>query len=89
MPIVNKTSHPTRVRGLKLQKLLKALQAVVAPHTGAWIETNACPCHNYAWRVAPHTGAWIETVMLAAVLIGAVSHPTRVRGLKRLLALNL
>ena len=34
---------------------------VVAPRTGAWIETSR-PCRqDVPWRVAPRTGAWIET----------------------------
>ncbi len=33
--------------------------------------------------VAPHTGAWIETISNAFNGITSVSHPTRVRGLKR------
>ena len=32
-------SHPTRVRGLKRQNHANNHQNVVAPHTGAWIET--------------------------------------------------
>ena len=34
---------------------------VVAPHTGAWIETSAPPLPAMMLSVAPHTGAWIET----------------------------
>ena len=35
------TSHPTRVRGLKLDVRPKNLgQSTVAPYTGAWIETT-------------------------------------------------
>ena len=33
--------------------------------------------------VAPFTGAWIETVQLRCVKLSPVSHPLRVRGLKR------
>ena len=33
-------SHPTRVRGLKLLKLVRYKMPIVAPHTGAWIETE-------------------------------------------------
>ena len=36
---------------------------LVAPHTGAWIET-APPAHSASQApVAPHTGAWIETLL--------------------------
>ena len=34
---------------------------LVAPHTGAWIETALNRLLTLAARVAPHTGAWIET----------------------------
>ena len=33
------TSHPTRVRGLKLTMVETTDYLAVAPHTGAWIET--------------------------------------------------
>ena len=32
-------SHPTRVRGLKLAVMANPTPNMVAPHTGAWIET--------------------------------------------------
>ena len=58
-----KTSHPTRVRGLKQGKgVAVGVQPLVAPHAGAWIETcNSCTFCVWL-RVAPHAGAWIETV---------------------------
>ena len=34
---------------------------MVAPHTGAWIETTRKKEIDEALAVAPHTGAWIET----------------------------
>ena len=34
----------------------------VAPHAGAWIETNTALRYNEGLVVAPHAGAWIETV---------------------------
>ena len=34
---------------------------LVAPHTGAWIETAQAEATSEAEAVAPHTGAWIET----------------------------
>ena len=34
---------------------------VVAPFTGAWIETRAAQRLLYLGSVAPFTGAWIET----------------------------
>ncbi len=57
---------------------------LVAPHTGAWIET---PFHLLVSRltaVAPHTGAWIETSRRSSVAdVLLSSRPTRARGLKR------
>ena len=57
---------------------------IVAPHTGAWIETLYRLVHGIDKKVAPHTGAWIETKIAKGILGGAMSHPTRVRGLKRI-----
>ena len=34
---------------------------MVAPHTGAWIETKTELAVVNFIAVAPHTGAWIET----------------------------
>ena len=34
---------------------------LVAPFTGAWIETEARSGHKQMAEVAPFTGAWIET----------------------------
>ena len=56
-------SHPMWVRGLKLgtgDDLIELLG--VAPHVGAWIETNGNGDYLGAYAVAPHVGAWIETV---------------------------
>ena len=36
--------------------------AVVAPPTGAWIETAECGALLQRSEVAPPTGAWIETL---------------------------
>ena len=37
---------------------------MVAPHTGAWIETSDGTKSLDIYRlVAPHTGAWIETTV--------------------------
>ena len=33
----------------------------VAPHVGAWIETEKTHPDNDEAQVAPHVGAWIET----------------------------
>ena len=51
---------PLRARGLKQNALGgHEPQQVVAPHAGAWIETNGELVARHA--VAPHAGAWIET----------------------------
>ena len=51
----DRLSHPTRVRGLKLEAVVIQLECVVAPHTGAWIETKY---GQYRWhgqhRRTPH-----------------------------------
>ena len=55
-------SHPTRVRGLKRTYDFGAWKgSQVAPHTGAWIETEIDLSLTEKPTVAPHTGAWIET----------------------------
>ena len=50
------------VRGLKHGlNISDSLALLVAPHVGAWIETQD---HNNKYHhpgVAPHVGAWIET----------------------------
>ena len=56
----------------------------VAPHAGAWIETWSQQLPPAMPGVAPHAGAWIETFTYPiATLPQIMSHPTRVRGLKR------
>ena len=59
--LIEFSSHPTRVRGLKLDAKRKPLKKHVAPHTGAWIETQILVVITFGIAVAPHTGAWIET----------------------------
>ena len=56
-------SRPTRARGLKHNVYGKHHQLVVAPHAGAWIETQKQLIDEQA-KVAPHAGAWIETIRL-------------------------
>ena len=41
---------------------------IVAPHTGAWIETRNIRMGDLSDDVAPHTGAWIETRLLIVLL---------------------
>ena len=52
-----------RERGLKLVCVPSGIaQMVVAPHAGAWIETNYASTAVSLKSVAPHAGAWIETL---------------------------
>ena len=78
-------SHPSRVRGLKLEKAgIVEDDGYVAPFTGAWIEIPDPFIDPVIFRaVAPFTGAWIE-IGLAYPASGRTnrSHPSRVRGLK-------
>jgi len=59
-------------------------QTDVAPLAGAWIETghprNALQILS---QVAPLAGAWIETPRVLPLPHPPLSHPSRVRGLKR------
>ena len=55
-------SHPMWVRGLKLLQSVNNKRAKnVAPHVGAWIETQLREAETALADVAPHVGAWIET----------------------------
>ena len=55
-------SHPMWVRGLKRSILVPYTTSLcVAPHVGAWIETQSPQELEEERRVAPHVGAWIET----------------------------
>jgi len=55
----------------------------VAPHAGAWIETEKPLWARREHFVAPHAGAWIETLPLRDIVGAAVaSRPMRARGLK-------
>ena len=77
-------SHPSRVRGLKraVARWMDCLSPV-APFTGAWIETIGKKDERTIWEVAPFTGAWIETKGGGSSGQTYLSHPSRVRGLKR------
>ena len=59
----------------------------VAPHVGAWIETNFIIKIAIWFDVAPHVGAWIETSEPWASALFEMSHPMWVRGLKLLIRL--
>jgi len=54
----------------------------VAPHAGAWIEIAHLLNEDKNYEVAPHAGAWIEILYHLHGILGVVSHPMRVRGLK-------
>jgi len=57
-------SRPTRARGLKLDfNAAGQLYLFVAPHAGAWIETQYKSYPFKRFCVAPHAGAWIETCL--------------------------
>ena len=63
-----KMSHPTWVRGLKLQVLnLFFGEKEVAPYVGAWIETLYGEENEIETCVAPYVGAWIETSVIAEI----------------------
>ena len=50
------------VRGLKRLSVTLILTLIlVAPHVGAWIETQIFDNSYIKLTVAPHVGAWIET----------------------------
>ena len=77
-------SHPTWVRGLKLNLVqVKALR-FVAPYVGAWIETKLGAGQSTSFSESHPT--WVRGLKL---LLGqpkkeiAQSHPTWVRGLKQ------
>ena len=40
----------------------KGMMSDVAPHAGAWIETDNTSFYLHKSSVAPHAGAWIETL---------------------------
>ena len=77
-------SHPTWVRGLKLDASTALIFGeLVAPYVGAWIETTKAPTFRLSAGVAPYVGAWIETSYAVRGGTSATkSHPTWVRGLK-------
>ena len=63
----------------------------VAPRVGAWIETRIS-CHRAVFVVvAPRVGAWIETACMEreGFRERPQSHPVWVRGLKRLVSMEL
>ena len=89
--VIKRASHPTRVRGLKHVGRRGWPECHrVAPHAGAWIETELYERVTAAGKVAPHAGAWIETgSRRMKARAAAASHPTRVRGLKPVFLANI
>ena len=55
---------------------------MVAPHVGAWIETDEPDADPPPMTVAPHVGAWIETLSDPNCCEALRSRPTWARGLK-------
>ena len=68
-----------RGRGLK-HGYTALCRSPVAPHAGAWIETDQ-HCQHFDGTVAPHAGAWIETYW-PGDRCTVRSPPMRGRGLK-------
>ncbi len=63
-----------RARGLKLAlKWLDTKPNLVAPHAGAWIETQNLEIYAPWVLVAPHAGAWIETIPYRALPCSSLS----------------
>ena len=58
-----------------LLRAVVALETLVAPHVGAWIETVKEKWGTHVERVAPHVGAWIETRSENLVRISAAVAP--------------
>ena len=66
--VVYSMSLPARERGSKPRPRLQPELRLVAPRTGARIETTRLGCARHVLRVAPRTGARIETCRLRRVL---------------------
>ena len=71
-----------QVRELKHKNCGLDSDFYVAPHAGAWIETNHPIDYKKTAFVAPHAGAWIETVSLWCLRWRYMSHLMQVRELK-------
>ena len=77
-------SHPTRVRGLKLQGHgPQSVRFLVAPHAGAWIETDFFQnLFRVGLRSHPTQVRGLKLIEISKENVPQGSHPTRVRGLK-------
>jgi len=58
-----------------LYRLIPIHPRLVAPYTGAWIETLSHVTFACNFRVAPYTGAWIETPIPSNLLNFLTSSP--------------
>ena len=67
---------------------MEAMQGIVAPFVGAWIETNAQSTAGRMYNVAPFVGAWIETTIPAVQNAAIKSLPSWERGLKHFYVLR-
>ena len=56
--------------------------SAVVPHAGTWIEIILVWLMKFPVIVVPHAGTWIEIADTRDLGLGAVSFPTRERGLK-------
>ena len=80
---VNKQSHPTWVRGLKLIVRAGAPSAEqVAPYMGAWIETEVFLQYLYLHKSHPTWVRGLKRYCCRTPISFTRSHPTWVRGLK-------
>ena len=72
-----------QARGLKLTpRFMRSKSKAVAPHAGAWIETQKHKERCQACGVAPHAGAWIETISRQCLQKYEESRLMQARGLK-------
>ena len=75
----DKVSHPTWVRGLKLNApLLVPLPYLVAPYVGAWIET-APSLHRHVPRIQSHP-TWVRGLKLFSLRSKSLSNGRTLRG---------
>src|SRR5690554_1815348 len=73
-------SRLTQARGLKHHGITDDfLRYWVAPHAGAWIETQVLQACQPFLLVAPHAGAWIETRIVVRSACSASSRASRRR----------
>ena len=72
------SSHPTRVRGLKLPEESDVCRVeLVAPYAGAWIEIAFGYKSYKTLFVAPYAGAWIEIYVMDMAMFDPVGRTLR------------